>query len=37
MTSPECPLQGQDVLRIWDGLIAAANRSPSRHQTWVAA
>jgi pimeloyl-ACP methyl ester carboxylesterase len=27
-TSPECPLQGQDVLRIWDDLIAAANRSP---------
>ena len=27
-TSPECPLRGQDVLRIWDDLIAAANRSP---------
>jgi len=23
-----CPLQGQDVLRVWDKLIAAANRSP---------
>jgi pimeloyl-ACP methyl ester carboxylesterase len=27
-SSPECPLQGQDVLRIWDELIASANRSP---------
>jgi pimeloyl-ACP methyl ester carboxylesterase len=26
--SPQCPLQGQNVLRIWDDLIAAANRSP---------
>jgi pimeloyl-ACP methyl ester carboxylesterase len=26
--SPECPLQGQDVLRVWDDLITAANRSP---------
>jgi pimeloyl-ACP methyl ester carboxylesterase len=27
-SSSECPLQGQDVVRIWDDLIAAANRSP---------
>jgi pimeloyl-ACP methyl ester carboxylesterase len=27
-TSTECPLQGQDVLKVWDDLIAAANRSP---------
>jgi pimeloyl-ACP methyl ester carboxylesterase len=26
--SPECPLQGQDVLGIWDDLIASANSSP---------
>lgn len=26
--SPECPLEGQDVTRIWDELIATANRSP---------
>ena len=27
-TSPECPLQGQDVLKVWDDLIAAADSSP---------
>jgi pimeloyl-ACP methyl ester carboxylesterase len=26
--SPQCPLHGKDVLRIWDHLIATANRSP---------
>ena len=26
--SAECPLHGQDVLKVWDNLIAAADRSP---------